>query len=144
MEQRLVKIKEFFLKHETKIVLFIGFCLISAVSFEFGFLQGQKWQQKPLVIEKPANISNEQSTEIQANSDAQGASKATPTPSTASKTAIAPNMTGCAFVGSKSSDKFYLPTCSYAKRVKPENLVCFKTAQEATGQGRTESKCGTK
>lgn len=141
MEQKLVKIKEFFLKHETKIVLFVGFCLISAVSFEFGFMQGQKWQQKPLIIEKPANILNEQPTEIQANSDASGAIGASVTPSTASKTAITPNMANCAFVGSKSSDKFYLPTCSYAKRVKPENLVCFKSAEEAIGQGRTESKC---
>ncbi|MDD5464346.1 MAG: hypothetical protein PHP62_04295, partial [Candidatus Moranbacteria bacterium] len=58
------------------------------------------------------------------------------------KGAATTSTASCAYVGSKNSDKFYLPTCSYAKRVKPENLVCFKPAEEAIGQGRTESKCG--
>jgi methylphosphotriester-DNA--protein-cysteine methyltransferase len=47
--------------------------------------------------------------------------------------------TNCAFVGSKNSNKFYPPTCSYAKRIKPENVVCFATSQEALAQGRTAS-----
>lgn len=50
------KIKAFLVKNEQKIVLVIGFCLISAISFGFGTLWGQKWQQKPLVIEKLADI----------------------------------------------------------------------------------------
>jgi hypothetical protein len=148
MSQTFVKIKEFFLKHEQKIVLTIAFCLISAISYQFGVLQGQKWQQKPLIIEKPSDIQQGQESANLVNSDAPVANKIASTPSVASKTtapansAIAPVSTvGCAFVGSKNSDKFYLPTCSYAKRVKPENLVCFKSAEEATGQGRTESKC---
>lgn len=141
MEQKLAKIKEFFLENETKIVLFVGFVLVSVISFEFGLMQGQKWQQKPLIIEKPSEVPEAQSNANQVNSDASEATKTASTPSTASKTPIAPNMAGCAYVGSKNSDKFYLPTCSYAKRVKPENLVCFKSAEEATGQGRMESKC---
>ncbi|EKD46685.1 MAG: hypothetical protein ACD_67C00113G0001, partial [uncultured bacterium] len=134
-----LKIREFFLKHETKIVLFVGFCLISAVSFEFGFMQGQKWQQKPLVIEKPLEVPEAQADANQVNSGTQETTKTVSTPSTVSKTTVVPTMAGCAYVGSKSSNKFYLPTCSYAKRVKPENLVCFKNAEEAIGQGRTES-----
>ena len=136
------KIKDFFIKNETKIVLFIGFCLISAISFEFGMLQGQKWQQKPLIIEKPSDIREGQENVIQGNSEAAEATKTTTTPQIAVKGAATTNTANCAYVGSKNSDKFYLPTCSYAKRVKPENLVCFKTADEALGQGRTESKCG--
>jgi hypothetical protein len=42
MNQKLVKIKDFLLKYETKIALIVGFCLVSAVSYEFGVLQGQK------------------------------------------------------------------------------------------------------
>lgn len=37
---------------------------------------------------------------------------------------------GCLYVGSKNSDKYYPPDCRYAKRIKPENLVCFKSEQE--------------
>ena len=139
--QFFTKIKEFFLKYETKIVLIIGFCLISAISFEFGILQGQKWQQKPLVIERSVNVPEGQETANSGNSEAQGAVKTASTSSAAGKTSVTQNTAGCAYVGSRSSNKFYVPTCSYAKRVKPENMVCFSSAQEALGQGRTESKC---
>ncbi|MDD5464174.1 MAG: hypothetical protein PHP62_03425, partial [Candidatus Moranbacteria bacterium] len=131
-------IKDFFIKNETKIVLFVGFCLISAISFEFGVLQGQKWQQKPLIIEKPSDTREGQQTANQSNLETSSATKTTTTSQIAVKGAATTSTASCAYVGSKNSDKFYLPTCSYAKRVKPENLVCFKTAEEAIGQGRTE------
>ncbi|MEI8343409.1 MAG: hypothetical protein WCF93_00490 [Candidatus Moraniibacteriota bacterium] len=139
MPQIFLKIKEFFSKYEQKIVLVVAFCLISAISFEFGLLQGQKWQQKPLIIEKPATASNGEANQPRVNSGAQTATQeaGVKVSTTISKTA------NCAYVGSRSSNKFYLPTCSYAKRIKPENVVCFKTADEALGQGRTESKCAT-
>jgi len=137
MNQEFTKIKEFFLENETRIVLFVGFCLVSAISYEFGVLQGQKWQQKPLVIEKPSDTQAGQESAIQVNSGASAATKQA-IPKTYN---LATSTSSCAFVGSKSSNKFYLPTCSYAKRIKPENVVCFKSADEALGQGRTESKC---
>jgi hypothetical protein len=140
MNDLFIKIKEFFLKHEQKIVLIIAFCLVSAISFEFGMLQGQKWQQKPLVIEKPINTSEGQESPNSANSGASGTAQASVSQVSAVGSQTT-NSTNCAFVGSKNSNKFYPPTCSYAKRIKPENLVCFKTAQEAIAQGRTESKC---
>jgi len=134
-------IKEFFLKNEQKMVLVIAFCLISAVSYEFGVLQGQKWQQKPLIIEKPANISEEQKSPNLTNSRASGTAQVSTSQATASNTGSVANTTNCAYVGSKSSNKFYLPTCQWAKSIKPENVICFKSAEEAIGQGRTESKC---
>lgn len=133
-----VKSREFFLKHEQKIVLIIAFCLISGISYEFGVLQGQKWQQKPLIIEKPANISEEQKSSDLSNFGASGTAQKSSTDSNNTSTGSA---TKCAYVGSKSSTKFYLPTCQWAKSIKPENVVCFKSAEEAIGQGRTESKC---
>ena len=138
MTDLFTKIKEFFLKHEQKIVLIIAFCLISAISYEFGVLQGQKWQQKSLIIEKPANISEEQKSQNLTNFEASGTTQISATVS--NNTTVA-NTTNCAYVGSKSSNKFYLPTCQWAKSIKPENVVCFKNAEEAIGQGRTESKC---
>lgn len=43
--------------------------------------------------------------------------------------------TDCAFVGSKNSTKYHLPTSGSAKRIKPENLVCFTGADEAVARG---------
>lgn len=141
MKNAFIKIKEFFLAHEQKIVLIIAFCLISAISYEFGLLQGQKWQQKPLIIEKPANISEEQKSSNLTNSEASGTTQTATSQVAGSNTGITTNMASCAYVGSKNSNKFYPPSCSYAKRIKPENVVCFKSAEEAIGQGRIESKC---
>ncbi len=132
------KIKDFFLKNEQKIVLIIAFCLVSAISFGFGSLQGQKWQQQPLIIEKPITTPVEAQTVQIEPSDASGKVLAAVSQTSANLTS---SMAGCAFVGSKNSNKFYPPTCSYAKRIKPENVVCFKNAEEAIKQGRTESKC---
>lgn len=41
----------------------------------------------------------------------------------------------CQFVGSKNSNKYHLPSCAPAKRIKPENLRCFvsQAAAEAAG-----------
>ncbi|EKD58993.1 MAG: hypothetical protein ACD_56C00012G0001 [uncultured bacterium] len=142
MNEFFLKIKGFFLKYEHKIVLVVGFFLISAISYEFGVLQGQKWQQKPLIIEKAMESPQQGVIGQNEASDASGNianAKSSPTPTENYK--LEAKSSSCAYVGSKNSDKFYLPTCSYAKRVKPENLVCFKTAEEAIGQGRTESKC---
>jgi hypothetical protein len=138
MKDIFIKIKEFFLKNEQKIVLIVAFCLVSVISYEFGLLQGQKWQQKPLVIEKGINtpVSN-QTTQNEASITPENVSSAVLPTQNNSIVSTA----NCVYVGSKSSTKFYLSTCSWAKSIKPENLVCFKTAEEAIKQGRTESKC---
>jgi hypothetical protein len=43
--------------------------------------------------------------------------------------------TDCVFVGSKNSTKYHLPTSGSAKRIKPENLVCFTSADDAVARG---------
>ena len=42
------------------------------------------------------------------------------------------------FVASKNGTKYYLPNCSGAKRIKPENLINFPSqeAAEAAGYGK--------
>jgi micrococcal nuclease len=41
----------------------------------------------------------------------------------------------CKYVGSKSSDKYHYPDCKWAKKISPQDLVTFKTAQEAFKAG---------
>ena len=45
---------------------------------------------------------------------------------------------GKQFVASKNGTKYYLPNCSGAKRIKPENLIGFpsREAAEAAGYGK--------
>src|SRR3989344_7956925 len=41
----------------------------------------------------------------------------------------------CKYVGSKNSDKYHIPSCIWAKRIKSENLVCFNNKEEAENKG---------
>ncbi|MEO0248917.1 MAG: Ada metal-binding domain-containing protein [candidate division WOR-3 bacterium] len=44
------------------------------------------------------------------------------------------------YVGSKKSDKYHHPSCTWAKKIKPENLKIFKTAKEALDAGYVPCK----
>lgn len=129
--QILPKIKNFLLKNEQKIVLIIAFCLVSGISFEFGILQGQKWQQKPLIIEKPIDIPV--STQSVQNEPPIASENVPITRSQPAK--------DCAFVASKNSDKYHIPTCQWAKRIKPENVVCYKDQSAAEAAGKQKCSC---
>lgn len=39
------------------------------------------------------------------------------------------------YVGSKKSDKYHYPSCTWAKKISPQNLRTFKTAKEALDAG---------
>ena len=141
MENSQNPMKSFWLEHESKIVLCFGLILVAAVSFEFGFVQGGKNKSAAIVIEKPLQGSQAglgQGSGATIDSSDPQAQKASEregvTPG-----AIPVANGNCAFVGSKNSNKFYPPNCSYAKRIKPENVICFTSAQEAISQGRTQS-----
>jgi hypothetical protein len=46
----------------------------------------------------------------------------------------------CKYVGSAKSDKYHYPTCRWARKIKPQNLVCFGSAAEALGKGYVPCK----
>jgi len=130
------KTKDFWQKYEHKIILIIGFVLVAVISFEGGFLKGQKTVQNPLIIEKPAENTNDN------NQTVCGVSQAQNLPSEAKKDPNDINALPqtCAFVGSKNSNKYHLPTCRYAKNISPKNLVCFSSKIEAESRGYLPDK----
>jgi len=48
---------------------------------------------------------------------------------------------GTQYVASKNSDKYHACPCYNAKRIKPENLLCFSSKEEAE-QSRVLASCG--
>lgn len=42
---------------------------------------------------------------------------------------------GTKYVGSSKSDKYHYCSCSYAKKIYPENRLCFKSKEDAQSQG---------
>lgn len=131
------KIKDFLKHNEAKIALGLGLIFVAVIAFEAGVLKGQNWQQKPLIIEKTEecsagtnNLENGQNSAQEGQKPAQAASA---NPSIT-------NSANCAFVGSKNSNKYHLPTCHFAKLIKPENLICFKSVEDATARGYQPDK----
>ncbi|MFA6383058.1 MAG: Ada metal-binding domain-containing protein [Parcubacteria group bacterium] len=131
------KIKDFLKANEPKIALFIGFVLVAGISFEFGLIQGKKQQNKPLIIEKSILGQNVES-QVPSASPSQAQNLATEAKITPDSTNTPPQ--SCTFVGSKNSNKYHLPTCHFAKLIKPENLVCFKSAEDAQSRGYQPDK----
>ncbi|PIP27977.1 MAG: hypothetical protein COX29_03700 [Candidatus Moranbacteria bacterium CG23_combo_of_CG06-09_8_20_14_all_35_22] len=125
------KVKDFWQKYEYKIVLAVGFVLVAVVSFEGGILKGQKLSQNPVIIEK--SIENAVPIENNINSAVQGVSQSQNLPTEVKNK-------DCALVGSKNSNKYHLPTCRYAKSIKPENRVCFSSEDDAKSKGYLPDK----
>jgi hypothetical protein len=124
------RVKEFWTENEQKVVFLMGFVLVAVIAFQFGALQGKKWQQKPVIIEKTATQEACQNTPVNVATDPQ-------------KTALSANLEpkkDCAFMGSKNSNKYHLPSCQWAKRIKPENVVCFKSVEDATSKNYQPDK----
>ena len=53
---------------------------------------------------------------------------------------ISQNKTGM-FVASKNSKIYHLPDCQYVKRIKDENKIFFKSAEEAREKGFSPHSC---
>lgn len=136
--QKFVKfIKSAWAKYETGLVLGLGLILIAIISFEFGYVQGRSGKTAPIVIEK---ASGSLKTGPESPVDATMGTNTTATPK-APIQADLPIPANCAYVASKNSNKFHVATCQWAKRIKPENLVCFKSAEDAIAQGKLADKC---
>jgi len=136
------RIAEFWLKYEQKIILAIGIVLIAAISFEAGFLQGQKNKNEPIVVNKVATA-EAASADTGQNQTEAGSTKTTSvnSKSTPTETAAPADNQKCAYVASKNSNKYHLPTCRYAQNIKPENKVCFSSKEDAESRGYQGAKC---
>lgn len=123
---------EFWKKYETKIVLILGFILVAIIAFEGGFLKAKSTQNSPLVIEKASNCA-ENGPETAQNTKTSQNSTDLP------KATLETNK-NCAYMGSKNSNKYHLPTCQWAKSIKPENIVCFKSVEDAVAKNYQPDK----
>jgi len=48
----------------------------------------------------------------------------------------------CLYVGSKNSKLYHKPDCKWAKRIKPENLVCYHSEEEVKDLNKSKSCFG--
>ena len=135
------KIRKFWENYEQKIILGVGMILLAIISFEVGILQGQKWQQDPLIIEKP----DSQTIKICNQKNQVSGADSNQTKGKANKINASNNLSeikkDCAFVGSKKSNKYHKIDCRFARKIKPQNLICFKSEQDARDKGYVPAHC---
>lgn len=130
-----LKIKEFWLKYEQKIVLLFGLILVAILAFEIGVLKGQNYSKSALIIEKPS----QSSIMPDVPQDSQKTQNLTPGEVSTKIGEEVPK--NCQFVASKNSDKYHKNTCAIGKKIKPENKICFGTEQEAIDKGLKQAGC---
>ena len=110
------KTKDFWQKYEHKIILIVGFILVAVISFEGGVLKGQKTAQNPLIIEKPADNNSQSVCGV-------SQSQNLPSEPKKSENSAIEQPKDCAFVGSKNSNKYHLPTCQWAQKTNPLDIL---------------------
>jgi hypothetical protein len=130
-----LKIKEFWLKNEQKIVLLFSLILVAILAFEVGVMKGQNYSKSALVVEKTAQCPSILNT----LEDSQKTQNLT---SSEVSTKIGEEVPkNCQFVASKNSDKYHKSSCVIGKKIKPENQVCFSTEQEAQAKRYKQAGC---
>lgn len=117
--------KEWLVNHQKNLLLLAGVLLVGILAFESGFLKGKLVQSEPLVISIPAVVEPEAAAKTGGSSAGMERIVSSTKQNTAS----------CPLVGSKNSNKYHLLTCAVAKRIKPENKVCFASKEDAGKRG---------
>ena len=117
-------------KNQGDIVIAVGFVLVAIISFGIGYLTAPGQEKNPIVIENPQNLSAsagnvlvnvvEDNNQMSGANEKQGSEKGL-------------------LVASKNGKKYYWPWSPLAKKIKPENLIWFKSEAEAQATGRTKS-----
>jgi len=119
-------LKKSIILHQDRIILFIGFILVVSLSFALGrFSAG--------VGDSPIIFKEAQSSNMVANMSNVNANNNT----TIQDSKILKGQ----FVGSKHSNKYHIPTCPFAKKIKPENQIWFKSARDAKQRGYNPASC---
>lgn len=130
-------VKNWLTDNQADIVLVIGIILIALISFGLGWLSAPKNAENNSVI-----IEDKGAGAILDNAG-QGSDsvKNTEKQKTANEQTTTANEQQGIIVASKNGTKYHWPWCSWAKKIKPENQVWFKSEAEAKQAGYTA--CGS-
>lgn len=134
MREHLLRVGQWLRENKERLALFVGILLVGVLCFEAGLIQGKIQQEAPLVLSLPAAPASAPEGEVAlpASGEEQAPTRAEPVVAQIGKT-------DCVFVGSKNSNKYHLSSCPVAKRIKPENRICFASKEEAERRGYVPS-----
>jgi len=115
IKQKIEKIKPY----ENDIILVVVFVCIALLSFGLGRLSVPNNQKIPVTLGNMASVQMPSSNISTSDVDSSQIS----------------DVANGQLVGSKNSDKYHLPWCLGAQRIKEENKVWFQSKEEAEAAG---------
>jgi len=143
----MVYLKNIWQKHGERILVFFALILIALVSFNAGQTHERSIKSAEIsmhIIEKQSKTAQKEQ-EVKALGEAlERKGMDIPQENTNIETSDIAEKKDCSLVGSKNSDKYHLPTCQWASRIKQENRVCFSSIEDAQNQGYEPAKCCNK
>jgi len=130
IQEKINQMGEWTKKNQADMALVVGFVLVALVSFGIGYLSAPGIQKSPLKIENMQSGIGETLINVSAGDSAKAALDQ----------AAGQSQKGI-IVASKYGTKYHWPWCSFAKNIKPENQVWFKSEAEAQAAGYTACGC---
>jgi hypothetical protein len=131
------RIRQWLKENKERLLVLLGLFLVGGLCFEAGLLQGQMRPETPLVLSLPGVP--EQMPETDRTPSSQVEQVLSQRELVVAESNNSNSKADCVFVGSKNSNKYHLPTCTVAKRIKPENRICFASKEEAEKRGYVPS-----
>ena len=131
------KLKIFWEEHDQRILTVLAIILTAVVSFQAGRFQQDEVNEPEIKVSIEQSGGNNPVSEKIAILGEAAERKGIEEPVVANTA----NEAECVLVGSKNSDKYHLPNCSYAARINPENLVCFSSKEDAGNRGYKPAGC---
>jgi hypothetical protein len=127
--------------NQNRFLILFGMVLVGGLCFEAGLIQGKLEQKSPLVLSIPESPQIAQVKQPEADATVLATNEVSPGSNDYMVPIVARTVESgnCAFVGSKNSNKYHLPSCAVAKRIKPENRRCFTSKEDAERQGYVPS-----
>lgn len=137
--------KETWHKHGERILVFFALILVALVSFNAGQTHEKsvKSAEINMVINEKSGKVAQKEQEVKALGEAleRKGIEVTENSESTEKNDVNAKEKECVFVGSKNSNKYHLPTCQSAAKIKQENRVCFSSTEDAKNQGYEPAKC---
>jgi hypothetical protein len=128
-----------FIQKYYSIFFIIFLAVIVGLSFYLGYEEGSNTKsvgEKQIVFSCPNTILDKQRiTSLPSQNSSNLTASATSDVSENS------TQSSGAYMGSKNGTKYYTPNCPASKRIKPENVIWFQSAQDATLQGYSKGSC---
>ncbi|MFH0852177.1 MAG: hypothetical protein V1845_01035 [bacterium] len=128
--EKAIKIGEWAKKNQGDIALVAGFVLVALISFGLGYLSAPGVSKSELKIQDLQSDISQTAVDAVVG-DGAAVNMGNSQPSTEKGTIVA----------SKYGTKYHWPWCSFAKNIKPENEVWFKTEAEAKAAGYSACGC---